>query len=989
MSASLALLVATGVLVWWELTASPLQARHFTSVAEELDFEVGPGPAEDIRFPGPGPYDVRFGYHGLPGIIQELQSRGFVVESQARHSIELREWMERGFFPIYREKSRAGLDLVDVEGVTLSESRYPESAYPTFESIPPLVWRTLLLVENRTLLEPRYPTRNPAVEWRRLGRAAVDYGLRALGSDRQVPGASTLATQIEKFRHSPRGRTEGPGDKLAQMMSASARAYMDGPSTLQARRRIVQDYLNSIPFAGIAGRGEVSGLGDALDAWFAADFEEVNRLLHALESGVADEETLDRAARAYRQVAMLILAVQRPSYFLVGQGGREALEERTRRYLALLAEEDVITPDFRDRVLAAEVQVRTFAPLRASGSFVERKAPDAVRSQLLTMTGFTSLYEVDRLDLAATATFHRVVQDSITKVLTSLQDPDYVARQGLRSFRLLDRGDPARVQYAFVLHELVAGGNAVRVRADTFDGPFRLTAGGKLELGSTAKLRTLVSYMEAVESLHGELGGLSADSLRRISMGRDDRLTRWAVTWLAANPATSLDRMLEAALDREYSASPAERFFTGGGLHTFVNFDRAHDGRTFSVREAFEHSVNLPFIRIMRDVVYYHMYRLPGYPGDILADPDDPRRQQYLARFADQEGRVFLGQFFRRHEGRSTWESLDLLAEGRTLTPTRLAWAFRSVLPDADLEAFRTFVHDRSQRMESSEARLAELFRRADPENESLVDRAYLAGVHPLELWLVGFLATRPQATRAEVIEASSNVRQEVYGWLFTTRRTAAQDQRIRSMLEAEAFQEIHRSWRRVGYPFESLVPSYATAIGSSADRPDALADLVGILLADGIRHRTHMLSGVRLAPGTPFETNMRRVPQAGERVLSPELASAVRSVMVGVVERGTAVRARGAVRHADGTPVVIGGKTGTGNNRHRVFGAGGRLLEDRALNRTSTLAFFVGDRFYGSITAFVDGPSADDYGFTSSLTSQILRMVGPLLAELVETETD
>jgi membrane peptidoglycan carboxypeptidase len=233
-------------------------------------------------------------------------------------------------------------------------------------------------------------------------------------------------------------------------------------------------------------------------------------------------------------------------------------------------------------------------------------------------------------------------------------------------------------------------------------------------------------------------------------------------------------------------------------------------------------------------------------------------------------------------------------------------------------------------------------------------------------------------------MEAGRDVRQEVYGWLFNTRRSAAQDQRIRSIMEAEAFREIHRSWTRLGYPFPSLVPSYATAIGTSADRPDALTELVGILLADGMRFPARMVTEAHFAADTPFETRLGRVPAEGERVLSAEVARAVRGAMTEVVDAGTAVRARNSVRSADGTPLVIGAKTGTGNNRHRTFGTGGRLLEDRALNRTSTLVFFIGDRFYGSITAFAPGPSADDYGFTSSLPSQILRMAGPMLAPLL-----
>ena len=990
--AVLAAVAVFASLLWavsWEFRASPLQARYFSRIAAGLTFTVEPGESPDpVRFPGSGPYDARYGYHLLPAVIERMKGRGFVIESQARQSPGLVAWMDEGYFPIYDEKSRAGLTVLDAVGDDLFASTYPTRSYEDFEAIPELVWQTLLMVENRTLLDPRYPMRNPALEWRRLGRAFVDLGLRTLGSDRNVPGASTLATQIEKFRHSPEGRTEGTRDKFAQMYTASVRAYSDGPVTLGARRRILRDYLNSIPFAGIAGYGEVEGLGDALWAWFGADFDEVNELLTDLDWDELDQDARQRAALAYRQVVMLVLAVPRPSYLLANPEGREALDERTRLFLDLFAREGLISPAFRDAVLAVEVPLRTLAPPSTRFSFVSRKAPDAVRTQLLPLTGIPSLYALDKTDLTVQSTYLGALQDSITALLQNLRDPAFVDAQGLRAFRLLERGDPAGVHYAFVLNEVTPDGNVVRVRADTYDAPFRLTDGTKLELGSTAKLRALLSYLEAIDHLHREHATRTVEELRAIQTSPDDRLTRWALDWLVAHPGGEVGAMLDAALDRTYSASPAERFFTGGGVHTFVNFDPTHDGRVMSVREAFRNSVNLPFIRIMRDVVNYHVQRLPGHPARALTERDETLRREYLTRFADREGQLFLGQYYRRHAGLGIESSILRLGEGRVLTPTRLAWAYRSVLPDADVEAFRAFVTERAEGVEVSEARVQELYRRADPSGVPLVDQGYLAGIHPLEIWLVRYLADEPEATLRDVIAASRDVRQEVYGWLFSTRRTAAQDQRIRSILEAEAFQSIHRSWQRLGYPFESLVPSYATAIGSSADRPDALAELVGILVRDGMKYPTRTVTEARFAAGTPFETELRRSPAVGERVLAPEVAVAARSVMIDVVENGTAVRARNAVRLPDGTSLTIGAKTGTGNNRHRVYGTGGRLLEDRALNRTSTLVFFIGDRFFGSITAFTTGPSSDTYGFTSSLTSQVLRMAGPLLVSVVSDAT-
>jgi hypothetical protein len=105
---------------------------------------------------------------------------------------------------------------------------------------------------------------------------------------------------------------------------------------------------------------------------------------------------------------------------------------------------------------------------------------------------------------------------------------------------------------------------------------------------------------------------------------------------------------------------------------------------------------------------------------------------------------------------------------------------------------------------------------------------------------------------------------------------------------------------------------------------------------------------------------------------------------MVDVVEEGTARRVRGAFLGPDGSPLTVGGKTGTGDNRFRVFAPGGRLVESRSVNRTSTFAFFIGDRYYGVITAYVPGEDADRYWFTSALPTQILRALAPAVQGLM-----
>jgi hypothetical protein len=80
----------------------------------------------------------------------------------------------------------------------------------------------------------------------------------------------------------------------------------------------------------------------------------------------------------------------------------------------------------------------------------------------------------------------------------------------------------------------------------------------------------------------------------------------------------------------------------------------------------------------------------------------------------------------------------------------------------------------------------------------------------------------------------------------------------------------------------------------------------------------------------------------------------------------------------------VVGGKTGTGDHRFKTFGAGGRLLESRVVNRTATFVFLIDERFYGVITAYVHGPDAAAFAFTSSLPAQLFKMIAPQLSPLL-----
>ncbi len=969
-------LLGSGLLAWLEVTRSPLQARYFSALAREMTFQVEPGPSDAIHFPGEGPFDRRLGYTGLPALAERLSQRGYEISAQTRISPRMREAAGHGLFLPYREKTQAGLTVLDCAGRSLFEVRYPQRAYPDFEAVPRLVVDSLLYIENRELLSSPHPTRNPAIEWGRLARAIGDQLLARVDPDRPTPGASTLATQIEKYRHSPGGITDSPEEKLRQMVSATLRAYLGGEDTKAVRRQLVVDYLNTVPLAARAGYGEVIGIGDGLWVWYGSDFDEVNRLLR-------DETApLEERALAYRQVLSLMISQRRPSGFLVRD--LEALERLTDSHLRLLAQAGVITPALRDAALALEISPRRGPMETARASFVDRKAATAMRNHLSGLLGTRRLYELDRLDFFATSTIDLGLQERVAAKLREITSAEGAATAGLMEARILLGSDPSGVTYSFTLYESTPEGNLVRVQTDNHDQPFDINEGTRLDLGSTAKLRTLVTYLEIVARLHERLAGLDAAALRATKIASRDRLGQWAVEYLleAQGEARTLEAMLEAALDRRYSASPAETFFTGGGVLRFQNFDPEDDRRVVTVREAMQRSINLPFIRIMRDIVAHTMFNMPSSSATLLDDDDDPRRQAYLERFAEQEGREYLRRFYRKYQGQPPELADELLLRSVRATPRRLAAIFRYLEPEADLAAFTGKLRANLPAARVDDASIARLYRDHAPGRYDLADRGYIAGVHPLELWLVGYLRTHPDATLRQVLEASAAERQDAYAWLFKTRRKGAQDRRIRMLVEKEAFEEIHRSWQRLGYPFESFAPSYATALGSSADRPAALAELVGILLNDGLRLPVLRVGDLRAAEGTPYETHFAARPPAGEQVLPSEVASAARRALELVVRGGTARRLDRVFRAADGSPLSVGGKTGTGDHRFETYGRGGVLLSSRVVSRSGTFVFFLGDRHFGTITAYVKGPEAASYRFTSALPTQVLKSLAPVLQE-------
>ncbi|HEX2522908.1 MAG TPA: transglycosylase domain-containing protein, partial [Terriglobia bacterium] len=423
-----------------------------------------------------------------------MEGKGFSIAEQARFSPILKQTARWGITPPYREPAISRLVIRSAEGLALYETSASRHLFQAFDEIPPSVVSALLFMENRELVsESSGASANPVLEWDRLAKAGLSYAGSKLGLPIRKEGGSTLATQLEKYRHSPGGRTASAVDKLRQITGASLKVYRSGTDTRTARREIILDYLNTVPLAAAPGYGEVNGLGQGLQAWFGLNLEEVRKALQA-------PTTTPAKVQAFKRVLTLLAAVRGPSYYLLKN--RAALEARVLRYIQLMGTSGLI-----DSTFAADLEKTpaTFLPESSVRSPIVfsagQKTSNSIRTDLMELLEVPGLYDLDRLDLEVKSTIDGALQKEVAQLLQNLKSPEFLEAKGLRQERLLSQGDPNKVIYSLLLFESSPQGNLLRVRADSLEQPLDINEGIKLELGSTAKLRTLAHYLELVAVL--------------------------------------------------------------------------------------------------------------------------------------------------------------------------------------------------------------------------------------------------------------------------------------------------------------------------------------------------------------------------------------------------------------------------------------------------------------------------------------------------------
>jgi membrane peptidoglycan carboxypeptidase len=991
----------SGYLAHNEHENSHLQSDFFGALADQSYHHLSENLTAPAVLPPTGPYDERLGYTKFDAISENLESKGYVLVSKATG--QAAKWQGPDFlphvplFPLYDEKNQAGLGITDSNQSALHNAGYPNAVYANFAEIPPLVVKSLLYVENREQLEENITdTRNYAIEWDRKIYAVLQQVYEKIGLSGDGSGGSTLAEQLEKLRHSKGGHTNGMLDKATQVFTASARAYSkDRDSTMQTRQSAVANYINAVPLSGYRGFGEVIGMADGLAVWFGTDVDDFNRIMTLNEDWLSEDEWAVKA-QYYRQTLALIMAVQQPTTFL--RKDRKALDARINRYLPSFARAGIISDQLKEHALTRGLD---WAAKINPDLLPEdpEKSINLVRVNLMQAMGLPSMHDFDRMDISATSTIDYRATQIVNTALKDLGNPYSEKGAAIIGDHMAHLDTAHSIQYSFTLYEREGEMNHVRVQTDNFEGEFNLNEDSMLELGSTAKFRTLITYLEYTLDAYKALAPLSQEQRPELSarQSEEDGITRFVLDYLqTAEGETTQRTMLVAAMERVYSASNRERFFTGGGLHRFNNFMTNDNWRDVSVKQAFEDSINLPFIRMMEDIVQYAIHNKLDVDLSIYDEPEHPLRKKYLDRYILHDAVQHFSKLYKEYDGKNRSETIEhVFASLRTDTPpAHIAALHRYIKPEASLAEFSVFLSantgDSHQHL-LTEGAFESLFRRYAQNAYDLNDRAYITDVHPIEIWLAAQLVKNPDASYKELRAGAVRMAPDIYKWLEKSDNKALKSRHVFTMLEQDAFDVIHANWAEKGFPFRRLIPSFATSIGVSGDTPNALATLMGIVVNSGKAMPNAEFTDITLGKDTPYEKNFVYAPKNEMLVMNPNIAAIVKDNLENIVQNGTARRTKNAIKFSNGVKWAIGGKTGTGDNRIETHDRLGNVTLSTVRNRTATFVFTFGDKYYGSMVAYAAGEQAASEEFTSSLPvkafSLIVKDLTPIFEEKHKAE--
>lgn len=949
--------------------------RYLTSKVEKVaQLESQPGHSQVWGIPIPdSPRWKRDGMTYYPQLFSVLKDEGFRVDKKTHLvlSPQAEKLLEMGIVPFnhYQGQAFSGIKILDRHRHSIYEFEHPNQ-FKNFEHISPFILKALLVWENDKLRHLVLPPNNSnnaqesdielnyLIEGPRIIKSLGEYLQYKVTGEGAFSGGSTLMTTLEKITNTPGGRTQGVTDKIRQMIGAGLHLYANDSSS--GIKKALVDFLNTVPMAGgpRTYEGELYGFGASYYAWFGHSIDELNAQLNSKDRLVRSQ--------AFKNICTLIVSIRRPSQLL---NDPQAVEQQANILLKRLNQKSLLNsalyvkakalhpawmPQAKDRrQLDYAMHRESFSARNQYTQWVRRavakKSGDKEARKI-------NLQTVDLMPVTIEMSTDAQLEQNIRKVLDDMysdiaQKSPFVQNKQKGLLNNLTKKELQQIEYAVTVLEIDESRRwKILANTDTqANVVYNPAKQGRFQWGSTAKLRVLVNYLMII---HDEARLLQSD-LQQLNSQRLQQYKKSSVTikrllaaYIDKHPQAEMNEILDWAMSRRISADPGEKFLTGESWHQFHNYKKSDDRKNPNLWQMTTESINLSYVRLMRDVVDYYIEQMGYDKKRILNDKHNLTRKKIIADAIKKEE-----QFY--HQGMNFFIAMikAQFHETLSITDKEIVNKAREVVKDLD---------NTNDRQMQEYKRLASMFKRITSYEKS---------------WLLAKVRGHESVNTISVDEEQERIVRQTSNWFRTNKYWLKNT--LYTFLEQQAFANgVTPAWKKLGYPFK-VSPSYAVVLGSSGDTPMSLLELAGTLLNDGVHEKNiTAIERIVLAPGSEFETPFKIAYQQ-EKIIPETVAAVARKAMEGVLHKGTAIFAS---RH----PLMqyvqsSGAKTGTGDNRHY------QTPVNRSAAVLSVLDGGEGQAKYAiCITMSVTQGNIERYKFTSKVPVRILARIADHLTPIV-----
>ncbi|MCP3850694.1 MAG: hypothetical protein GY694_10730 [Gammaproteobacteria bacterium] len=986
--------------------------RYMTAQVEKVaQLESKPGKPQGWDIPIPdSPRWQRDGIVYYPQLFDVLNDIGFQVDQETHLELtpQAEKLLDMGIIPFnhYQGKAFSGLKITDRYDKTIYQYQHPNQ-FKDFKHVHPFVLKALLVWENDKLRQRVFDKEeegaelNYLIEGPRIIKSVSEYVQYKVTGEGAYSGGSTLMTTLEKITNTPGGRTQSVTDKLNQMIGAGLHLYGNdskGSRENDEVKSALVDFLNTVPMAGgpRSHSGELYGFGASYYAWFGHTIDELNEQLESRDSLVRSQ--------VFKNICSLIVSIRRPSDLLrspdlINRQANLLLSRLNRKKLlnsALFVKSRSLKPAWDPQKNNPNqldyAMHREASSARNQYAYLMRQAvakksgkKEAKKINLQTVDAMSVAIEITT-DAQLEANIRSVLDDMYTEVA---QQSPFVQGRTKGLLHSLTPEELKKIKYGAVVLEIDKNQKwKILANTDTQSKDvYNPAKQGRFQWGSTAKLRVLVNYLTIVHDeaikLQQELmyqklakvSGLSSMTKNTIHeqrnifkdyKGSSVTIKRLLAYYIEKHPNASMEMILNWAMSRRISANPEQKFLTGESWHQFHNYQKSDDKKNPNLWQMTTQSINLSFVRLMRDVVDYYIDQSGFDKIAILTDKKNPVRKKILEKAIQieedsyQDGLNFFVELIQDSFARdvalnvaeSQTESYKKITNFEIISKAR---EIVKVISHADDES----VHN-------------EVFKKYDLKKFKHLASWFKRISFYEKRWLLARVRLQHSTSSSLVSEDEKRIIKQTSQWFRTNKFWKKNT--LYTHMERKAFaQGITPAWKKLGYPF-TVSPSYAVVLGSSGDTPMSLVELAGTLLNNGLHEKNvSAIDRIVLAPDSEFETRFKRKREQ-ERLIPEAVAVVASKAMQGVLKKGTAVFAsrHPLMKYVDS----VGAKTGTGDNRHNQV----------AVNRSAAVlsTFDMGEeqsKYAICITMSVTEGDIERYRFTSKVPVRILARIADHLS--------